>query len=148
MSCAKWPAVGEIDVLEDVNARSDVSGTFHCGTNPGGPCDETVGISSGLKACPRCQQAFNTYSVIINRTDAKNESITWLLNGVAYFHVHESQVPVATWHAAVDHGFFLILDVAIGGAYPNAICDCGTPAASTTSAAPMRVAYVAVYTRK
>ncbi|MGC9961725.1 MAG: hypothetical protein ABSE47_07455 [Acidimicrobiales bacterium] len=148
MQCSKWPAVGEIDILEDVNARSDVSGTFHCGTDPGGPCNETVGISSGLAACPRCQQAFNTYSVIVNRTDTKDESITWLLNGTAYFHVHESQVPAATWHAAVDHGFFLILDVAMGGSYPNAVCDCITPSSSTTSAAPMRIAYVGVYTRK
>ena len=36
----------------------------------------------------------------------------------------ESQVGTATWQAAVDHGFFLILDLAIGGAYPNAICGC------------------------
>lgn len=148
MACSRWPSVGEIDVLEDVNARSEVSGTLHCGTDPGGPCNETVGIGSGLAACPRCQQAFSTYSVIINRTDTKDESITWLLNGTAYFHVHESQMPAATWHAAVDHGFFLIIDVAIGGSYPNAICNCTAPSSSTTSAAPMRIAYVAVYTRK
>jgi hypothetical protein len=46
----------------------------------------------------------------------------------------------------VDHGFFLILDVAVGGAYPNAICGCSSPTGSTSSGASMGVSYVAVYT--
>jgi hypothetical protein len=54
-------------------------------------------------------------------------------------------VPVATWQAAVDHGFFVILDLAIGGAFPNAICGCGSPSAATSSGAAMTVDYVAVY---
>jgi hypothetical protein len=45
----------------------------------------------------------------------------------------------------VDHGFFVILDLAIGGAFPNAICGCGSPAANTSSGAGMSVDYVAVY---
>jgi hypothetical protein len=55
-------------------------------------------------------------------------------------------VGTSTWEAAVDHGFFLILDVAIGGAYPNGVCGCTTPASSTSSGAAMSVSYVAVYT--
>jgi hypothetical protein len=45
----------------------------------------------------------------------------------------------------VDHGFFVILDLAIGGAFPNAICGCGSPSAATSSGAAMTVDYVAVY---
>ncbi|HEX7880851.1 MAG TPA: hypothetical protein VF720_15675, partial [Candidatus Eisenbacteria bacterium] len=30
-----WPSVGEVDILEDVNAQSVVYGTLHCGTSPG-----------------------------------------------------------------------------------------------------------------
>src|SRR5581483_1875060 len=52
----------------------------------------------------------------------------------------------ATWQAAVDHGFFLILDVAIGGGFPNGVCGCSSPSASTSSGASMGVGYVAVYT--
>jgi hypothetical protein len=145
MDCSNWPSSGEIDIMEDVNALSDVSGTLHCGTDPGGPCDETTGLSSGLQSCSGCQTGYNTYSVIINRTDTSDESITWYLNGNAYYTVDESQVGTSTWEAAVDNGFFLILDVAMGGAYPNAICDCSSPSSSTTSGAAMSVGYVAVY---
>jgi hypothetical protein len=138
--------VGEVDIMEDVNALSEHSGTFHCGVDPGGPCNETTGISSGLQACSGCQTGYNTYSVIVNRTNTSAESITWYLNGTAYYTVSESQVPTATWQAAVDHGFFLILDVAIGGQYPNNVCGCTSPGASTSSGGAMGVGYVAVYT--
>ena len=145
MDCSNWPSAGEIDVMEDVNALSEHSGTFHCGVNPGGPCNETTGLGSGLQSCSGCQTGYNTYSAIVNRTNTSNESITFLLNGNAYYTVTESQVGTSTWQAAVDHGFFLILDLAIGGAYPNAICGCSSPTSATSSGGAMSVGYVAVY---
>jgi hypothetical protein len=146
MDCSNWPSVGEVDIMEDVNALSEHSGTFHCGVDPGGPCNETDGLGSGLVACSGCETGYNTYSVIVNRTNTSAESITWYLNGTAYETVDESQVGTATWQAAVDHGFFLILDVAMGGAYPNGVCNCTTPTSATSSGASMGVSYVAVYT--
>jgi hypothetical protein len=145
MNCASWPSAGEIDVMEDVNGLSQHSGTLHCGTDPGGPCNETTGLGSGLQSCSGCQTGYNTYSVIVNRTDTSNESVTWYLNGNAYFTVTESQVGTATWQAAVDHGFFLILDAAMGGGYPNGVCGCTSPTSATSSGAAMSVGYVAVY---
>ena len=146
MNCSNWPSTGEIDIMEDVNALSEHSGTLHCGTDPGGPCNETTGLGSGLQSCSGCQTGYNTYSVIVNRTNTSAESITWYLNGTAYFTATESQVGTATWQAAVDHGFFLILDLAIGGGYPNGVCGCTSPSSSTSSGAAMSVGYVAVYT--
>jgi len=35
----------------------------------------------------------------------------------------------------MDHGFFLSLDLAIGGAYPNTVCGCTSPSAQTSAAA-------------
>jgi hypothetical protein len=146
MNCSNWPSAGEIDIMEDVNALSEHSGTLHCGTDPGGPCNETTGRGSGLVACSGCQTGYNTYSVIVNRTNTSAESITYYLNGTAYFTVTEAQVGTATWQAAVDHGFFLILDLAIGGGYPNGVCGCSSPSSATSSGAAMSVGYVAVYT--
>ena len=146
MTCSNWPSAGEIDIMEDVNALSEHSGTLHCGVDPGGPCNETTGLGSGLQSCSGCQTGYNTYSAIVDRTNTSNESITYYLNGNPYFTVTESQVGTSTWQAAVDHGFFLILDLAIGGGYPNGVCGCSTPSASTSSGAAMSVSYVAVYT--
>jgi hypothetical protein len=99
----QWPENGEIDIMEDVNALSEVAGTIHCGTYPGGVCNEGTGIGSGLRACPGCQTGFHTYSMILDRTNTSAESITFSLDGSAYFSVSESQVGTSTWQAAFDH---------------------------------------------
>jgi beta-glucanase (GH16 family) len=148
MGCSNWPSVGEIDVMEAVNGLSQHSGTFHCGTDPGGPCTERTGIASGLQSCSGCQTGYHTYSVIIDRTNTSAESITWYLDGTRYHTVTEHQVSTSTWQQAVDHGFFLILDVAIGGQYPDKTCGCTTPTASTSSSAAMSVGYVTVRERR
>src|ERR1700735_3573164 len=99
----QWPENGEIDILEDVNALSQHSGTFHCGTDPGGPCNETTGIGSGLLSCSGCQTGYNTYSVIVDRTNTSAEQLRFYTDGALQLTVNESQVGTATWQAAVDH---------------------------------------------
>ena len=141
----QWPENGEIDIMEDVNSLSDVAGTIHCGTDPQGPCNEPNGISSGLTACNGCQSGYHTYTMILNRTNPSNESITFYLDGNQYFSVSESQVGTATWQAAYDHNLSIILDLAMGGGFPNGVCNCTTPTSSTASGGTMSVAYVAAY---
>ena len=147
VGATNWPSIGELDVMEDVNALSEVSHTFHCGVDPGGPCNETTGIGSGLLACAGCQTAYHTYSVIVDRTNTSAEQLRFYTDGVLQHTVNESQVPTDTWTAAVDHGFFGILNVAIGGQYPFNVCGCTNPTAATSSGAGMSVDYVAVYTK-
>ena len=142
----QWPENGEIDIMEDVNSLSELSGTIHCGIDPAGPCNEPNGIGSGLTSCAGCQGGFHTYTMILNRTNTSAESITFYLDGTQYFSVSESQVGTSTWQAAFDHNLSILLDLAMGGGFPNGVCGCTTPTSSTSSGGTMSVAYVAAYT--
>jgi hypothetical protein len=140
-----WPAVGELDTMEDVNALSEYAQTLHCGTDPGGPCNETTGLGSGLVACSGCQTGYHTYSVIVDRTNTSAEQLRFYKDGTLNYTINESQIGTSYWQQAIDHGFFMILDVAMGGAFPNAICGCTSPSSATTSGAGMSVDWVAAY---
>jgi F5/8 type C domain/Ricin-type beta-trefoil lectin domain/Glycosyl hydrolases family 16 len=139
-----WPGSGEVDILEDINSRSSVFGTLHCGVNPGGPCNESSGIGSGEHACAGCQTGQHDYAVEIDRS-VSPEQIRWYLDGVNYFTVNASQVDAATWTNAVDHSFFIIYDLAMGGGFPAAFG--GGPNAATVSGGAMVIDSVAVYNK-
>jgi beta-glucanase (GH16 family) len=142
----QWPENGEIDIMEDVNALSEVAGTIHCGTYPGGVCNEGNGIGSGLRACSGCQSGYHTYTMVLDRTNTSSESITFYLDGSAYFSVDEGQVGTAVWQQAFDHNLSIIFDLAMGGGFPNGVCGCTSPGSGTTSGGTMSVGYVAAYT--
>jgi hypothetical protein len=139
-----WPGSGEVDILEDINGRSSVFGTLHCGVSPGGPCNEGTGIGSGERACGDCQTGYHTYAVEIDRSTSP-EQIRWYLDGTQYFSLNANQVDATTWANAVDHSFFIIFDLAIGGAFPAAFG--GGPNAATASGGSLNVDYVAVYNK-
>ena len=139
-----WPTSGEVDILEDINGRSSVFGTLHCGTNPGGPCNESTGIGSGEHPCPGCQTGYHTYAVQIDRSISP-EQIRWYLDGTQYFSINSTQVDATTWSNAVDHPFFIIYDLAMGGGFPAAFG--GGPNASTVSGGQMNIDWVAVYNK-
>ncbi|MFI6931458.1 glycoside hydrolase family 16 protein [Streptomyces sp. NPDC050287] len=137
-----WPGVGELDIMENVQGRDTVWATMHCGTSPGGPCNETTGIGNST-ACPgnTCQSAFHTYTMEWDRS-ASPEAIRFYVDGVNYHTVTANQVDAATWSNATNHGFFIILNVAMGGAFPDAFG--GGLDADTRSGVPMTVDYVQV----
>jgi len=130
--------------MENINGRPSVFSALHCGTNPGGPCNETTGIGSGEHACSGCNSSFHTYAVEYDRS-VSPERLRFYLDGTNYHTVTATQVPADTWAAATQHGMFIILNVAIGGGFPAAFG--GGPNASTVSGVPMLVDYVAAYTR-
>ena len=142
VGATNWPSIGEIDIMEDVNGLSSVFGTLHCGPSIPGTCNETTGLGSGQVACPGCQTGFHTYGVEWDRS-VNPETLRWYRDGAVYFSLNRNQVNQAAWDTALSHGYFVILNVAIGGGFPAAFG--GGPTASTRSGVPMLVDYVAVY---
>jgi hypothetical protein len=133
-----WPQSGEIDMMEDVNGLNEASQTLH---------DSAGSSGSPLTACATagCQTGYNTYSVIVNRTNTSAEYLQFLLDGTVTDTITEASVGTTAWEDAIDHGFFIIFDLAMGGNYPDGECGCTAPASATTSGGTMSVAYVAAY---
>jgi beta-glucanase (GH16 family) len=136
-----WPSVGEIDIMENVNGANQVWGTLHCGVSPGGPCNETVGLGGSRAGhSPSLQSAFHTYAVEWDRS-VSPEQMRWYVDGSLFHTVSANQVDATTWNNATNHGFFIILNVAVGGGWP------GNPTAATVPGRPLVVDYVAVWSR-
>jgi hypothetical protein len=118
VGATNWPSIGEWDIMEDINGRSSLFSALHCGSNPGGPCNETTGLGSGEHACSGCQTAFHTYAVEYDRS-VSPEQMRFYLDGNNHFTLNSNQGDAA----------------AFGGG----------PTAATQSGVPMVVDYVAVY---
>jgi len=136
-----WPGTGEWDILETINGQSTAHGTVHCGTAPGGPCNEYNGIS-GQTSFQR--GVYHTFSILVDRTPGswEQESMSFQLDGNTYSTVTGSIVGGAdAWSKLVHEPMFILFNVAIGGGWP------GSPNAQTVegSGSGMSVDYVAVY---
>lgn len=103
-----WPGIGEIDILENVQGLNNVWATVHCGTSPGGPCNETSGIG-GQRVCPgaSCQAGFHTYAVEWDRSTAVEE-MRFYVDEFNFHTVRADQVDAKTWTDATNHGYFII----------------------------------------
>lgn len=142
-----WPAIGEFDIMENVNGINSVWAVLHCGVNPGGPCNETTGLGAN-RACPgsSCQSAFHTYRFEWDRSSSPN-ALRWYVDDQLYHTVTQAQLDATTWANMTEHaGYFILLNVAIGGAFPDALGG-PTPTPATVPGRPMLVDYVGVWTR-
>ncbi|MGW5127006.1 glycoside hydrolase family 16 protein [Streptomyces sp. NPDC004069] len=137
-----WPGVGELDIMENVQGLNTNWATMHCGTNPDGPCNETTGIG-GSTSCAgtTCQAGFHTYAMEWDKSTSPEE-IRFSVDDVNFHTVKASQVDATTWANATNHGYFVILNVAMGGGFPDAFG--GGPDAGTEPGHPMTVDYVQV----
>ena len=134
-----WPSIGEIDIMENINGLNQWWGTLHCGTNPGGPCNETDGLVGSVSNInPSLQGAFHTYRMEFDKS-VTPQQIRWYVDGIQRHIVYSDQVDADTWNTATNHGFFILLNLAMGGGWP------GNPTDATISSETMLVDYVRVY---
>src|SRR5690606_5174695 len=109
--------------------------------------NEFNGIGNS-RSCPGspCQSGFHTYRFEWDATNQSNQQLRWYVDGQQYHTVNQSQFDATTWGNMTGHaGYFLLLNVAMGGGFPNGVAGFGTPTASTVSGVPMVVDYVAVW---
>ncbi|KAH8880965.1 concanavalin A-like lectin/glucanase [Thozetella sp. PMI_491] len=114
-----WPAIGEIDMLESVNGKASIHHGVHCGTTLGGPCYEPNGRGTSAAFS---RGVFHTVSVDIDRTssDWKNETMVWKIDGLDTWKLTASQIASQDlWSALAWTPKFILLNVAIGGAWPG-----------------------------
>ena len=103
-----WPACGEIDVMEHVGSEpTTVHGTVHAPGYSG----LNGGIGKAYDTGTDLASAFHVYAV-----DWAPQQITWLLDDTAYQHLTAADVP-GPW--PFTHPFFLVINLAIGGAWPG-----------------------------
>lgn len=138
-----WPAIGEFDIMEAVNGVNTLHGTLHCGTASGGPCKETTGLGSttgGLNWGGK----FNTYTFEVDRSGSV-EALRWYLNGKQYKQITSKDLDTATFNQVAHNPHFILLNLAMGGAFPDGVYKKTTPVAATKSDGVLQVEYVAVY---
>jgi serine/threonine-protein kinase len=127
-----WPACGEIDIMENIGREPDtVHGTVH---GPGYSGAHGIGKPFQI-AAGRFADDYHIYAV-----EWTPERIDFLVDGQSYHTVTPASLPAGTkW--VYDHPFFLILNVAVGGAWPH------NPDQTSVFPQTMLVDYVRVYGR-
>jgi beta-glucanase (GH16 family) len=102
-----WPQCGEIDIMENFGSlgkNNEISGSIH---TPSTSLTGNYVFPAGTDAT-----TMHTYAI-----DWRPQSITFSVDGNAYFTVTQSEVP--TW--PFSQPFFLILNLALGGTQGGSI---------------------------
>ncbi|KAG6006300.1 hypothetical protein E4U21_007182 [Claviceps maximensis] len=161
---ASWPSVGEIDIMESVNGLDKVWHTIHCDKYPGGVCKEPTGVTHESPGIHRGH--WHTIAWEVDRHHAAGQgkqSMSWIIDGRTRFTIHESNLTspgnssaADAWRALTSNKMMILLNVAVGGAFPNGVFNSDgvskidTPTNMTRGGhgASMEVDYVAVFSTK
>ncbi|RDW80090.1 hypothetical protein BP6252_04728 [Coleophoma cylindrospora] len=133
----EWPACGEWDIMENVNAGALGYGTLHCAD----VCDGSTGLGAGIAFD---YTTFHTWAFAVDRTnsDWTQQELRWYMDGTLYHTITGADLNnQADWTAVTADPFFMILNVAVGGSWPGS----PTSATASGSASAMEVEYVGVY---
>jgi beta-glucanase (GH16 family) len=133
IDAVSWPQCGEIDVMENIGREPTIiHGTMH---GPGYSGGSGLGMSAPSPDGKPFADAFHVFAI-----EWEPGEVRWFLDGRQYFSRKPSDLPSGTrW--VFNHDFFLLLNVAVGGAWP------GNPDATTTFPQEMKVDYVRAYKR-
>ncbi|KAF3941857.1 Beta-glucanase [Dactylella cylindrospora] len=151
-----WPEVGEWDIMESVNGLRKTWGLIHCGMYNAqrgikGPCNENNGLGAAIPGVSR--GVWNTFGFEVDRSSRnwRTEKLTWIVNGSRRHSITGAQVNNQTaWDFLVHKKFFILLNVAVGGGFPNGVEGKSTPYSTTIDgdAVGMQVDWVAVWQQK
>lgn len=134
ISSVGWPMCGEIDIMENIGRQpSVIHGSMH---GPGASGARAMTAIYTLAGGAKFSDDYHTFTVEWEPNIAR-----FYVDGYLYSTKTTADLPAgATW--VYDHPFFVLLNVAVGGAWP------GSPDATTTFPQRMLVDYVRVYARK
>jgi beta-glucanase (GH16 family) len=126
-----WPKCGEIDIIENIGDPATIYSTLH---GPGYSGGNGISAKFPLPVGESVHTGFHLYAV------------EWAPRDIKFFfddHLIAERTPAdlppgTTW--VYDHPFFIILNLAVGGAWP------GNPDEATPFPQQMLVNYVRVYT--
>ena len=128
---AGWPACGEIDIMENIGREPNiVHGTLHGPGYSGGQ-----GPTASFTGPTAFADDFHVFAI-----EWEPATIRWYVDGNLYSTRNASDLPGgARW--VFDHGFFILLNVAVGGDWP------GNPDDTTALPQEMVVDWLRVYKR-
>lgn len=131
--------------MENVNTVDRVWGVLHCDINPGGECNESNGLGDS-RPCPdsRCPGNFHTYAIEVDRSTTP-ETLTWFVDDVKYHELDETSFSESVWRQTVQTPHFVLMNLAIGGGFPDGVAGLKTPTNATASGGTYEAEYVAVY---